>query len=325
MRLGLFSLLALLGCASESSSTPGVTRDSGVPSVDDAVVDVAPPVDAAWVPPTDGAVRFVALNVHRLFDSTCDTGACASGDYEEVSSPSQIALRTERLAATFERLRADVVLVEEIETAPLLEAIADRMSGPRWSRVLGETGASASVDVGVMARFPITSVVRHRDRVLTRPDGTTTTFARELLEVHLEVRGKETVVFCAHFRSKANDDPGRRFAEAVGAREIVAEVTKAHPDALVLLGGDLNDVPGSPPLVALEEGGALTRVSRSLPESTIATFTFAGVPQAIDHFYAPTADMPRYVPGSFHAVFDPGARGLAGSDHAGIVADFSGF
>lgn len=325
MRPGLFLSLALLGCASESSSTPGVIRDSGVPVVEDAVVDAAPETDAAWAPPGDGAVRFVALNVHRLFDSTCDTGTCASGDYEEVLSPSQIALRTERLADTFQRLRADVVLVEEVETAPLLDGIADRMPGGRWSRVLGETGFSASVDVGVMARFPITSVVTHRDRVLTRPDGSKTTFARELLEVHLDVRGKEAIVFCAHFRSKASDDPGRRWAEAVGAREILTEVATAHPDALSLLGGDLNDVPGSPPLVALEEGGALVRVSQSLPESTIATFVFAGVPQAIDHFYAARGGMPRYVPSSFHAVFDPGARGLAGSDHAGIVADFSGF
>lgn len=324
MRRVLLATLALLGCSSEVPTPAGVSRDVG--TVDDgAVFDSAVEEDAAVAPPAAGAVRFAALNVRRLFDATCDSGACGAGDYEEVASAAQIDQRTARFAETFVRLRADVILVEEVETAALLDAIADRMPGTRWSRALGETGGAASVDVGVIARFPITETRRHRDRLLVRPDGTTTTFARELLEVHLDVRGAEVVVFVAHFRSKANDDPGRRWAEANGAREIVTEVASAHPDALVLLGGDLNDVPGSPPLLVLQEGDALVRVSAWLPDPLIGTFTFEGQLQAIDHFYIARANVARYVPRSFKTARDPGGRGLAGSDHAGTVADFAGF
>lgn len=320
----LVSLAALtLGCASEPTTTPGVAFDAGV-AVDEDTAAVDPPVDAAWPAAEPGAVRVVALNVHRLFDENCDTDRCGAGEYEITESTAQIAARTERIAATFRKLSADVVLVEEVETAPLLDAIADRM-GTGWSRALGETGAAASVDVGVMARFPITEVKRHRDRLLTRPDGSITSFARELLEVHLDVNGAELVVFCAHFRSKAADDPGRRLAEAIATRVIMREVAEARPAALVLLGGDLNDVPGSPPLLALEEGADLVRVSAWMPDWLTATFTFAGQPQALDHFYIPKANVPRYVPRTFHAVKDPGAQGLSGSDHAGIVAEFAGF
>lgn len=314
--------VVLVGCANEPSIVAGIAPDAS-PAVDTAETAEAGPPDAAWPAPAAGSARIVALNVHRLFDETCDTGSCAPGDYEETATSAVIEKRTARLAATFRALAADVVLVEEIETAPLLDAIADRMPGPRWSRVLGETDAPASVDVGVLSRYPITDVKRHRGRLLVRPDGTYTNFARELLEVHLDVRGAELVVFCAHFRSKASDDPGRRYAEAVGARDLVDEVATARPDALVVLGGDLNDEPGSAPLLALDE--RLVRVSAWMPDWLIATFTFAGKPQAIDHFYIPRGNVARYVPRSFHAVKDPGAQGLSGSDHAGIVADFGGF
>lgn len=297
-----------------------MTRDTGVSDTADANE-----ADAGLAPPRAGDVRFVAFNVHRLFDETCDSGACGPDDYEEVASAATVTARTRRIADALSSLSIDVACLEEVETAALLDRIADDMPGPRWSRVLGETSLPASVDVGLIARFPITSIKSHRDQVLTRPDGTTTTFTRDLLEVHLDVRGAEVVTFCAHFRSKANDDPGRRLAEAIGARALVQAVAEASPSALVLLGGDLNDVPGSPPLVALEEGGGLHRVSASLPDDVISTFDFAGSSLAIDHFYVATAALPRFTSGSFHAIRDLGARGYAGSDHALIAADFSGF
>ena len=99
------------------------------------------------------------------------------------------------------------------------------------------------------------------DEVLTRPDGSTTTFSRELLEVHVTKAGRAIIFFAAHFRSKSNDDPGRRLAEAQATRRIVDAVAAANPRALVVLGGDLNDTPGSPPLDALTGNGGLLRAA----------------------------------------------------------------
>ncbi|MBI2390712.1 MAG: endonuclease/exonuclease/phosphatase family protein [Deltaproteobacteria bacterium] len=323
----LSMLLGLVACATEPSAPAGVVGDAGPLADTPADTPADTLADAARLaPPAPDAVRVVAFNVRRLFDEACDTGRCGGpDDYEATATAAQIDERTDTIAGALASLRADVLLLEEIETAPLLDEIADRMPGGAWSRVLGEIGDPGSVDVGVASVFPIKSVKRHRDRVLTRPDGSLTNFAREFLEVHLDVRGAEAVVFVAHFRSKASDDPGRRLAEAQGARDIVGGVAAAQPDALVLLGGDLNDEPDSPPLRALEEGGALLRVSAGLPQDAIGTFTYGGKLQAIDHFYLAKGNLSRYVRETFRTLRDPGARGLAGSDHAAIVADYSGF
>ncbi|HEX8820723.1 MAG TPA: endonuclease/exonuclease/phosphatase family protein [Archangium sp.] len=273
------------------------------------------------VPVPDGRrVRIAAFNVYRLFDTVCDSGACGGSDYEVLPSPEGFSLRASQLAAAIASLEASVVMVEEVETQASLDALRDRLPGLPWA-VLGETGAPASVDVGVLSAWPITEVRGHRDQVLRRPDGTATTFSRELLEVHLDVEGTEVIVFAAHFKAKANDDPGRRLAEARAAHDLVAAVAVEHPRALVVLGGDLNDVPGSPPLQALEQDGALLRVASDRPDRETWTYAYSGDLQAIDHLLLARNAGGVYLPASFRAARDS-SRGLGGSDHAAVVADF---
>jgi predicted extracellular nuclease len=326
-------LLGILACASEPALLPGVSPDAAPDVAPDAVTDAAdapaPDASSSVPPPAAGDVRVASLNVHRLFDTVCDSGSCGAGAYEEVTTPAELAARGVRIADALSALHPDVLLLQEIETQASLDAIG--AAAPLYpSRVLGEIGTAASVDVAVMSSFAITDVVRHRGEILTRPDGTKTTFSRELLEVHLDARGAKLIVFVAHFRSKANDDPGRRLAEAQATQRIMAAVAAAEPTALVVLGGDLNDVPGSEPLLALEAGGALVRTSVGLPDASIATYVYNGVGEPLDHLFFATAGGDggggaRYVAGSFHVAHDHATFGLAGSDHAGIYADFSGF
>jgi len=299
----LLAVALLAACSTESAPSPGVSVDTGV-----AVEDTATPRPGT---------RVAAFNVRRLFDEVCDSAMCGAGDFEVVATAAQIEARTTKLAERLGSLDADVIMLEEIETAALLDKVAAKMPG-YVTHVLGETGFTASVDVGVLSRFPTLEVKTHRDATLKRPDGSTTTFTREFLEVHLDREGKRVIAFAAHFRSKNNDDPGRRYAEAVAARDIVASVASENPEALVALGGDLNDVPGSEPLNALDE--KLTRVSTGMPNDAIATYWFEGRGQPIDHLYVPTLD--RYRKGTFTVAREPGARTFADSDHAAVVADF---
>jgi predicted extracellular nuclease len=273
------------------------------------------------VAPAQGAVRIAAFNVRRFFDTVCESGACGGSAYEALPNADQFTARANQLAAAITSLKADVVLLEEVETVACLGALRDRLPDFREA-VLGETWTAASVDVGVLSRHPITLRRGHRDStVLTRPDGTTTRFAREFLEVHLDVGGARVIVFPAHFRSKVDDDPGRRLAEAQAARTILTTVAEAHPGALVVLGGDLNDTPASPPLDALELEGALRRVASDRPPTHTGTYLYAGEWQALDHLYVTRDAASRYLPGSFRTVRDS-SRGLGGSDHAAVLADF---
>ncbi len=274
----------------------------------------------------DGVLRIGHLNVRRYFDTTCESNDCKAGGFEEVVTEEEFESRTKQLAFGLARLEADVITLAEVESQASLDALQAKLKAEGLDypvAYLGETGAPGSVDVAVLARGTLESVKTYRKETpLEREDGTKTQFTRELPEVHLKIGSHAVIVFAAHFRSKADDDPQRRLAEAKATHTIMVATGEANPDALVLLGGDLNDVPGSAPIDALEADGALVRVAKDLPAASQGTYTFGGEKQAIDHIFTTAAGGSAYVAGSAAVVRD-GNGGLAGSDHAALHADFN--
>lgn len=269
--------------------------------------------------------RIATFNVHRFFDTACASGACGSGAYEELPTQAEFDAKATELAAAIRSLDADVVALEEIETQPCLDALLARLGDAMPYGVLGEIGYDASVDVAIISRTALDEVVRHRDaEPLHLPDGTTTSFSRELLEVHVRApSGAPVILFAAHFKAKSNDDPARRLAEAQQAARDVNAAAAAHPDALVALAGDLNDTPGSPPLDALVVSGGLIRVADDLPTNSQATYIYSGRGQAIDHILiAPDRAAARIAQSSI-AWRGPGGAGFGGSDHFALSSDFS--
>lgn len=303
------------------------------PSVDPARLN-APPPEADFIPPPaddpapqdatpswQGPLTVATWNVKRFFDLNCDTGRCGRGDYEVLPSVEGFSAKAQRLAQGIEAMNADVVMLQEVESEACLEELQLYLNEPYPVAWLGETGANGSVDVAVLARGQWKRTRGHRQTPLTRPDGSATRFAREFLEVHLDVQGRRVVVFTAHFKSKNNDDPGRRWAEARAAGDIVRSVQRNHPEALVVLGGDLNDTPDSDPLLALEAEGDLQRVASELaPEDW--TFLWQGQGQAIDHIYVSLEGPGQYLEGSARILRTDGESGYAGSDHSALMATF---
>jgi uncharacterized protein len=271
--------------------------------------------DATLAPAGRGAVRVATFNVHRLFDTVCDSGNCGPVDFEETVSQAELDARISELAASIVKIDADVVALQEIENAVVFGALRDRLSGYVTAE-LGETGAPGSMDVAIFARGVASEIRRHRDESLTRPDGTSTTFSRELLEARLTIAERRVVFFAAHFRSKVDDDPGRRIAEAQKTREIMTAASAEDPSALVVLGGDLNDEPSSETIRALEGDGALVRVAQDVGVAAQATFVRDGRAFALDHVFVTKPGASRYVPMSAAAVPD------LGSDHSALRADF---
>src|SRR4051812_14702781 len=76
-------------------------------------------------------LRVATFNVHRFFDTVCESGACGPGDYEALASPQQLDARAAELAGAIRALEADVISLQEIETQACLDAllahIADAM------------------------------------------------------------------------------------------------------------------------------------------------------------------------------------------------------
>jgi len=312
MRLVLAApFLLQLACVPQSQPPSG--KDASAP--DAAGVDAGLP-DAAVAP----SVVVATFNVRRFFDPVCESGSCAPEDYEALPTQQQFLAKADQLAAALRELNADVVMLQEIETQLCLDALQSALDGGYPVAILGETGASASVDVAVLARGDWLESRRHRGMPLLRADGGATVFSRELLEIHLQRDGVRVVAFAAHFRSKSNDDPERRLLEAQVSHAVIRATAHEHPDALVLLGGDLNDTPGSEPINALEAGGHLHRAASQLPSDAAATYTFFDERLALDHLFVSLEAGGELVPGSVFV--HGGGQGFGGSDHSALSARF---
>ena len=342
MRHLLALLLFLPACAPVGSTggTPPVDQgvhDAGITTInpdaditsidpDAAVADAAPDASVPDASPTIGVATF---NVQRFFDMTCNSGRCGPDDFEAQFDQRDFDTKAEDVARAIVRLHvehgADVIMLQELENDLCLEHLQiylDRFEAPFTVSILGETHFAGSMDVAIVARGEHQRTITHRENPIYRPDGSRTQFSRELLEVHLSIDGYPVVAFSAHFKSKFGDDAGRRIAEARATREILHEAALANPEALVVLGGDLNDTPGSDTLNDLEESGYFDRVAAELGEEA-ATYVYFDERSAIDHIYHAHEASGRYQPGSAQVVRSTGQNGLVGSDHAALAARFA--
>ncbi|MDP1822262.1 MAG: endonuclease/exonuclease/phosphatase family protein [Archangium sp.] len=306
MRSLLFAtaVLSLLACEAPPVEDPDAGVDAGTEA-----------------PPT--RLRVATFNVKLFFDSICQSGSCAAADFEQVLAPAAFDARATQLAQAISGFEADVVALQEFEDQACLDAVTSRLAGVMPYGALGEIGTAGSVDVAILSKTPLEKVVGHRDlERLVRPDGSRTNFSREFLEAHVRAAdGTEVVLFAAHFRSKVMDDPGRRLAEAQVSRRIVMDTAAALPGALVVMAGDLNDTPGSPPMEALTANGGLLRVAADLPVTEQSTYVWNGRGEAIDHILQAATPAGQVVPRSARTWKD-GSRGFAGSDHFALTADF---
>ncbi len=315
-----FAALASAAACSDESVTPTpvpVVKSDGGSSGSSGGIDSG----------KSSSLRVANFNVRRFFDAVCQSNDCTSPtSFEEVVTQAAFDARVAQLADAIAKIDPDIITLEEVETEGCLDALAAKLAanGKTYPLVhLGETGSNGSVDVGILSRGTLGEIKTHRDTPLVEANGTKTTFTREFLEVRMTFGAQAVVMFGAHFRSKASDDPARRLAEAKAAQAIVAGVGAELPDALVILGGDLNDTPGSEPINAMDLGGALVRVASDIPAAMQGTYFFQGTDQAIDHIYVVKAHASSYVPMSATVYRDSAKGGFGGSDHGALAADFS--
>lgn len=297
----------------DDASTADASSDGGPDDIE-AAPDVDP-IDPEWA-----RVRVGTFNVARLFDDVCDSGRCDDNDFEFVYSEPALDYRVFQIGEGIRAMDVEIVLLQEVENQRALNRLLEELGDAWIGSHLGEIGGSATLDVAIVATHRIQSVETYRDEIaVVRPDNSITTFSREFLQATLNVEGRTVIVFTSHFKSKNNDDPGRRLGEAQSAREIVVRAARENPSALVVFGGDINDTPGSAPLAALEDAGSLVR---AIPEGNAGTIVFRGESQAIDHLYLANDAAGVVVPGETRVVRDASGA-LGGSDHAAVRAEFA--
>ncbi len=264
-------------------------------------------------------LRIVTWNVRNFFDTVDDPDT-----YDEVPSRSEFQRKLRQIGGVLRRIDADVVLLQEVEHAALLDALAE---GPLreqgyTERVLLEGHDPRGIDVAALSKLPFRRVASHREERFPSPDGSgTRRFARDLLELFVRAGGRELIVATTHFRSQRDgtEADAHRLAEATQAWRIVSRRAETgYP--LYLLAGDLNDALDSEPLRALTADDILLPlVPRLLPERERWSYRTGSRRALIDHALAspPLLAALRHIEGRFERTDSV----WEASDHAPLVID----
>ena len=293
------------------------------PTVDPT--EPAEPEDPCLAPDAEkiNSVVIGTYNTRLFFDKNCDSGYCSDSDFEKELSESAYNDKVKDLADSVKKIGADIILLQEVEKESCLKDLFEK-SGAYDDSFLGEKGTPSSVDTGVMTKGEITYKNKHTESIeCAGCDGGKTTFSRAFLETHIKLGCRKIIVFSAHFKSKADDDAPRRLAEAAAAAKILKNTAEKYPDALIVMGGDLNDQPGSDTLEPFESESTFLRVADELSAKDQATYSYRGDAIAIDHIFWVKSSLGSYKQGSAEVVKDaPSIYYLGSSDHAALKATF---
>jgi predicted extracellular nuclease len=134
------------------------------------------------------------------------------------------------------------------------------------------------------------------------PGNAAFTDSRKPLAGEFTWRGRRLIVVANHWNSKGGDQPlfGRfqpptlvtepqRVAQATVVASFVKQVRAIDRDANVIVAGDLNDFPWSPPLRALTGGTGLRDLPARLPLPERYTYDFEGNSEVLDHILLSSA------------------------------------
>ena len=236
-------------------------------------------------PLTGDPVKIMNWNLHNFFDTQEDPG----GEDDSISQ----AEYTEKLNAVvsvIEGLSPDVIVFCEVENQAVLDDINAALGDIYPESHISEGNDPRSIDIAALSKYPFTNVVSHLDETFV-VEGTNAPeyeFTRDLLEYHFEVGAQKVVLLGVHYKAKGTptvpDNPDKRLAEAQRTRAVADELTAADPSLGVLVLGDYNDLPDSPPVDAVTGSDPVYVDAASfVPEADRWTFDFEGSLELIDH------------------------------------------
>ena len=262
-------------------------------------------------------ITIAAYNVENFFDTWNDPYT-NDGDPK---SPDDTAL----LAAALRELDADIIGLSEIENTAVLDAMVQQyLPDMRYTDyTVQPTNSGRGINLGIISRYPITSITSYRFNDLTIP-GTNQTwrFARDLFHAVIDVNGTPVDIMVVHFKSKRDSegDPQSanwRYAEALFTRQRIDQILADNPDRLLAVMGDFNDTEETRTMTTLTEG-PLASLHAHLPAEQRVTYLREPYRSQIDYILASPAL--QAITQSATVPTDPTI--LNGSDHAPVAATF---
>jgi endonuclease/exonuclease/phosphatase family metal-dependent hydrolase len=225
-------------------------------------------------------------NTHNFFDRKKDDPNNAD---EMVLSSSDYAAKRATIGAVIKAVSPDIAVLAEIENVGILDDLDKQELGSAYpTRILIDGNDQRGIDTGILAKIPIDGMpVSHKDEFFQSSiTKASYKYTRDCLEVHFTYNGRHVIVLGVHFRSKGPpDDADKRFAEAEHTRAIADDLFKKDPTAAILITGDFNDLPGSPPFNVIQgqDPDKYLDSAASVPSAERYTYNFMGSLELIDH------------------------------------------
>lgn len=273
------------------------------------------------IPQDPKALRVLNWNVHNLENDKDDSGAPG----ETIVSAAEYASHRKAVGVVLLELDADIVVLNEVENKAVLDDLNNTELGGKYiASSLIEGNDYRGVDIGVLSKYPIDSVVSHKDEAFTLygTQGPNYYFSRDCPEIHFQFNGRKMVFLGTHLKAKSNDDPFKRLAEAQRTRAIADALAKADPSRAIAVLGDFNDTPGSPPYLAVvgQSPTQFTDASLSVPMADRWTYEYQGSFELIDYQIVNPVLAPMLDTKSVSIRHTPNVT--AASDHAPVIATY---
>jgi len=270
---------------------PSVGAQAPRPQIDRAAETAAPPVAAEQaageteaggpirpIPPQarsrPGEFMLMQYNVENLFDISDDPETAD----EDFTPEGRARWGEEKLQAKLQNLGRvvrhvnggrgpDILALQEVENAEVVDRMrrgALRDMGYR-EPVLIEGEDHRGIDVALLTRYPLAGEAKIHDV----SDDSWRGNSRPILEVPLDVEGREVTVFVNHWPSKRGgaQAEAERSEAAQRLRGLVADKLRRDPGAEVVMVGDFNTDLGEAPLQELGASADQTAARASNAEA----------------------------------------------------------
>ncbi len=186
-------------------------------------------------------------NVQTFFDGV--TEGSEYSDFKSAAkwSNSKYYTRLKRLCEVLARLNADVFVLEEIENEGIINDIANQFAGNSWDSSKNWTYScfakekNSSIGCAVLSKYPLFGIKTHSLDIRTQKDSQPS--MRPIMEVNLDVGGRNVILFVNHWKSKSGGEEEseiwRDWQETLLAGRL-AEISSASASAPCIICGDFN-------------------------------------------------------------------------------------
>ncbi len=242
-------------------------------------------------------------NVQTFFDSEIE--GTEYSDFQNLAkwSKDKYLTRLSRLCEVMTTLNADIFVLEEIENAAVVQDISNLLAGKSWEKnknwgyACFAREAEGSIGCAVFSRYELRNLQIHS--MCVKSQGKDQPNVRPLMQVTVDVSGKELIVFVNHWKSKsggeAESEIWRDWQESVIA-DSLGRLGEVEEELACILCGDFNrdarEFAGDYPTVLLRGCGYEAKVyspwfnaSGDYATDT-GSYFYNGEWERIDHIFA---------------------------------------